>query len=39
MKDCPVDCITPEAAIYLTIKVEAVGKKQLTEIYYRTRAM
>ena len=23
----PVDCITPEAAIYLTIKVDAVGKK------------
>src|SRR6478752_2538097 len=23
----PVDCITPEAAIYLTIKVDAVGRK------------
>lgn len=23
----PVDCITPEAAIYLTIKVDAAGKK------------
>jgi hypothetical protein len=23
----PVDCITPEAAIYLTIKVDAAGRK------------
>src|SRR5204862_7443928 len=23
----PVDCITPEAAIYLTIKIDAVGRK------------
>ena len=23
----PVDCIAPEAAIYLTIKVDAVGKR------------
>jgi aspartate aminotransferase len=25
----PVDCITPEAAIYLTIKVDAVGRKTI----------
>jgi aspartate aminotransferase len=23
----PVDCITPEAAIYLTIKIDAAGRK------------
>ncbi len=34
----PVDCITPEAAIYLTIKVDAVGRKTTAGKMLETQA-
>src|SRR6185436_642596 len=33
----PVDCITPEAAIYLTIKVDAVGRKTISGNILKTQ--